>query len=526
MNGRARQGKARTDRVMQKTRRGRTPGTGPAPAPGAAIAFLQQAAGNAAVSELLAGGRGAPLPPALRRHMEQRFGRDFGAVRIHDSPRAADVAEGISAKAFTVGPHIAFGPDRFAPGTAEGRRLVAHELAHVVQQSRDGLRQPTLDSNNALEREAEDAATQFVQGSGPLTVAGTSAPRLALEPKKKGNYGDVNRHADQGLRGKGTAGALESEHLDPIAVQRENMRNPATGKSPIPEGRGSVIDRAQPTVMLDKATADAKTRADKALIARLKAESKAGAVTDATARELGPQAGLARTIAAAKSTGTAVPAGARAAAVGQTDALHADPAVQSFSRDPANNPLVRASDAEVAAAVDVPLSNMGAGDLTSLAATKDPAAKTLFKGNYSEVPAAETLVGDLVRAPSVPSLVGAIPKLAEGLVVGYLTNRVATGISHGNKFERERATLDAANHVPSTKAGDAGDTILGFVPPGLDIVAATVGRLVTDRAYDAIQQDRERQVKEFYRLNPDADENAFDRMQKLQEDWANGTIDF
>jgi hypothetical protein len=150
----------------------------------------------------------------------------------------------------------------------------------------------------------------------------------------------------------------------------------------------------------------------------------------------------------------------------------------------------------------------------------------LFKGNYSEVPAADALVADVVKAPSVPSLVGAIPKLAEGLVVGYLTNRVATGIAHGNKFEQEQAALDVANHVPSTKKEDAGDTILGFVPPGWDIAAAIVGRLVTDRAYDAIQQDRERQVEEFYRLNPDADENAFDRMQKLQEDWANGTIDF
>ena len=207
------------------------------------------------------------------------------------------------------------------------------------------------------------------------------------ESKKQGAAGDVNRHGDQGLRGKGTAGALESEHVEPIAVQRENMRNPRTGQSPIPAGRGSAIDRAQPTVMLQKATADAKTGADRPLINRLKAESRAGNVSPATIRELGPEAGLARTQAAARATGTTVPAGARAAAIGQTDAKHADPHVRSFSRNPVNNPLVGASDADISAAVDAPISSnkQSAGELTSLAATKNPRAKTVFQGSYSEV---------------------------------------------------------------------------------------------------------------------------------------------
>jgi RHS repeat-associated protein len=199
------------------------------------------------------------------------------------------------------------------------------------------------------------------------------------QPKPKARLGDVNRHADQGLRGKGTPGALESEHLDPIAVQREYLRNPGTGQSPIPKGRGSPIDRAQPTVMLKKATADAKTRLDRLVISRV----KAGA---AAAGELGAEAGLARTSAAAARTGTPVPVGVYAAAIGQIDALHADPAVRAFSRNPVNNPLIGASDAEISAAIDGPL-NAGAqraGSLTSLPATKDANAKTLFKGNYSE----------------------------------------------------------------------------------------------------------------------------------------------
>ena len=220
-----------------------------------------------------------------------------------------------------------------------------------------------------------------------------------MEPKKA-NLGDVNQHSKQGLRGKGTPGALESEHLDPIAVQREALRNQATGKSPIPAGRGSAIDKAQPTVMLDKATADAKTRLDKTVIANLKRESKAGQVSAATARQLGSEAGLARTVQAANSTGATVPAGAHAAAIGQTDALHADPAVRSFSRDPVNNPLIGATDAEIAGAVDVPLNanTQSTGSLTSLAATKSP-AQTVFKGNYSAVPSKAPLSATSTSVP-------------------------------------------------------------------------------------------------------------------------------
>jgi hypothetical protein len=77
---------------------------------------------------------GRPLDARTRRAMEARFGRDFSAVRIHDDARAAQTAEGIDAAAFTVGGDIAFAGGRFDPNSAAGRRLLAHELTHVVQQ--------------------------------------------------------------------------------------------------------------------------------------------------------------------------------------------------------------------------------------------------------------------------------------------------------------------------------------------------------------------------------------------------------
>jgi hypothetical protein len=78
---------------------------------------------------------GRPLPPSPRGDMEQRFGWDFSRVRIHTDGVAAESARHVGALAYTVGRHIVFGADRFAPATPGGARLLAHELSHVVQQS-------------------------------------------------------------------------------------------------------------------------------------------------------------------------------------------------------------------------------------------------------------------------------------------------------------------------------------------------------------------------------------------------------
>ena len=77
---------------------------------------------------------GRPLEPGARRSMEARFGRDFTNVRVHDDARAAATAASIDAAAFTVGEDVVFAPGRYDPSSDEGRRLLAHELTHVVQQ--------------------------------------------------------------------------------------------------------------------------------------------------------------------------------------------------------------------------------------------------------------------------------------------------------------------------------------------------------------------------------------------------------
>lgn len=77
---------------------------------------------------------GQPLDPAARVFMEPHFGYDFSGVRVHTGAAAEKSAQEVSAQAYTVGHNIVFGVGRFAPGTPEGRRLIAHELTHVVQQ--------------------------------------------------------------------------------------------------------------------------------------------------------------------------------------------------------------------------------------------------------------------------------------------------------------------------------------------------------------------------------------------------------
>ena len=81
-------------------------------------------------------GRGRPLSTAERAFFEPRFGHDFGQVRLHTDEQAAELARALSALAYTVGRDVVFRAGQYAPATTAGRRLLAHELTHVVQQDR------------------------------------------------------------------------------------------------------------------------------------------------------------------------------------------------------------------------------------------------------------------------------------------------------------------------------------------------------------------------------------------------------
>ncbi|MCC6539679.1 MAG: DUF4157 domain-containing protein [Bryobacterales bacterium] len=111
---------------------------------------------------------GTPLPDEVRADMESRFGRDFSAVRIHTGGLAHAAAVQLQARAFTVANHVAFRQGAFSPASAEGRRLLAHELTHVAQQGQAPARAPLAavsPTGTALQREPESSVTGSIDPS-------------------------------------------------------------------------------------------------------------------------------------------------------------------------------------------------------------------------------------------------------------------------------------------------------------------------------------------------------------------------
>src|SRR5438309_861408 len=85
-----------------------------------------------------------PMAGPARQQMESGFGQSFDGVRVHRDGAAAGLADSISARAFTLGNDVFFGAGQYQPHTPDGRRLIAHEFAHVVQGSDGRVAQPSL----------------------------------------------------------------------------------------------------------------------------------------------------------------------------------------------------------------------------------------------------------------------------------------------------------------------------------------------------------------------------------------------
>lgn len=134
---------------------------------------------------------GAPLDPAARAELEPRFGRDFSGVRVHTDGRAAASARAVQAVAYTVGGDIVFDAGAYAPHTATGRRLLAHELAHVVQQ--DGAAGVVQRAAAGTEERTDEAESDC---SGWLTDPQSLSKRAAevfVRGELPGDHGMVKR---------------------------------------------------------------------------------------------------------------------------------------------------------------------------------------------------------------------------------------------------------------------------------------------------------------------------------------------
>jgi len=152
----------------------------------------QPAAGVPAVVHEVLSSPGQPLDPATRAFMEPRFGHDFSRVRVHADNRAAESARAVNALAYAVGRDVVFDSGQYTPHSPTGRKLIAHELAHVVQQ--DGSVQSGRSVNPQMmfsigsvsdpaEAAADQAAARVMAGRS-ATHTGSSAPVLRRQPRQ------------------------------------------------------------------------------------------------------------------------------------------------------------------------------------------------------------------------------------------------------------------------------------------------------------------------------------------------------
>ena len=155
------------------------------------ILSLHRSIGNGAVTRLLQSsleGAGQPLERPVLKEMEARFSEDFSDVRIHTDLSAARSARTMRSNAFTLGRNVVFGAGKYAPEHTQGKRLLAHELAHVLQQRRGGgltgYRSPALGETEA-DRVADSA------------LAGESLPKLTPTPLGIQCQGRPGQEADE-----------------------------------------------------------------------------------------------------------------------------------------------------------------------------------------------------------------------------------------------------------------------------------------------------------------------------------------
>lgn len=147
---------------------------------------------------------GEALDRETRDEMESRLGHDFSRVRIHADGRAAQSAQALAADAYTAGAHIVFGAGKFAPASAQGQRLLAHELVHTAQQGRlpqnpAAQALPLSDPRDPYEMQAADIAERMPAGRvlTPQPLTFLAAPMLQRQPSSMATIPQAERNRIQ-----------------------------------------------------------------------------------------------------------------------------------------------------------------------------------------------------------------------------------------------------------------------------------------------------------------------------------------
>jgi hypothetical protein len=126
---------------------------------------------------------GQPLDAAAHSFMKSRFGCDFSDVRVHTDAKAAESASSVTASAYTVGPNLVFAAGKYAPSDDEGRKLIAHELTHVLQQRGFKSASPLKlgDQSGAAELEAIKLSEQALTGPSMTANDLSSVPSNLIQ---------------------------------------------------------------------------------------------------------------------------------------------------------------------------------------------------------------------------------------------------------------------------------------------------------------------------------------------------------
>ena len=199
----------------------------------------------ASVDRVLASS-GHPLEPALQQDMGQRFRHDFSRVRVHSGGAAEQSAREVNANAYTAGHNIVFGAGQFAPGTHKGRRLIAHELTHVVQQSGADSARVDQNSKKGSLSPVSTTSTHVAAGTMPRVEGRARVGAIqreddkALDEKAKKIIGAA-KNTSKGIdeRAIDAVNSIVKTYYDPTLVEKVDYdeKDPGLTTSPIGTGK-------------------------------------------------------------------------------------------------------------------------------------------------------------------------------------------------------------------------------------------------------------------------------------------------
>ena len=210
---------------------------------------------------------GAPLSSDLRSYFEPRFGHDFSAVRVHADAEAAGAARAVQARAYTAGSDIVFGAGEYAPATAQGAHLLAHELTHVVQQGAKAT-----DGSDVVARDVYSTADAELQAEEEIKNKKWNRA-YGKDPAKQ--YGAERGSIDEDVTYTGKDKQQHTRHQPALGAASEATGPAGEKGTKMDMGKG-LTDADVETVMTDAGYGDK----DKAQIAKA-AEGAGARITEA-----------------------------------------------------------------------------------------------------------------------------------------------------------------------------------------------------------------------------------------------------